>query len=71
MSATTFGNMSAEELIKNGKAKDGDTVRLLWRNKLTDLFTPEICFGEGCEAISGACTATLVEGGWAFVDNCC
>ena len=31
--------MSAEDLIKNGKAKDGDTVRLLWRNELTTQFS--------------------------------
>ena len=44
------GNMSAEELIKNGKAKDGDTVRLLWRNELTTPFSDGICFGEDGKA---------------------
>ena len=61
--------MSAEDLIKNDKARVGDVVRLLWRDKLTTPFSPNICFGENGEAISGACTATLILRGWAFVDN--
>ena len=63
------GNMSAEELIKNGKAKDGDTVRLLWRNELTTPFSDGICFGEDGKAISGCCIATRMKGGWALVDH--
>ena len=47
----------------------GVKVHLLWRNDLNDPFTPEICFDEAGEAISGKCIATRVEGGWRCVDR--
>ena len=61
--------MSAEDLIKNGKARVGDVIELLWRDKLTTPFSQQICFGEDGKATSGACTATRIKGGWALVDN--
>ena len=46
----------------------GVKVHLLWRNKLDDPFTEDICF-RGEEAISGKCIAERVEGGWRCVDR--
>ena len=58
----------ARELILEGKAEPGDTVQLLWREKLNDPFTQHIVLHEG-KAISGLCTATRIEGGWRCVDS--
>ena len=58
----------ARELILEGKAEPGDTVQLLWREKLGDPFTQHIVLHEG-KATSGPCTATRIEGGWRCVDS--
>ena len=58
----------ARELILEGKAEPGDTVQLLWREKLNDPFTQHIVLHEG-KAISGLCTATRTGGGWRCVDS--
>ena len=58
----------AREMILGGKAEPGDTVQLLWREKLNDPFTQHIVLHEG-KAISGLCTATRIEGGWRCVDS--
>ena len=58
----------ARKLILEGKAEPGDTVQLLWREKLNDPFTQHIVLHEG-KATSGPCTATRIEGGWRCVDS--
>ena len=37
---------SAREMIVEGKAEPGDTVDLLWRDKLGDPFTQRIIFND-------------------------
>ncbi len=60
---------SAREMILEGKAEPGDTVDLLWRDKLDDPFTQRIIFNDEGKAVSGPCTATRIEGGWRLVDS--
>ena len=59
----------ARELILGGKAEPGDTVELLWRDKLDHPFTQHIVFNDEGKATSGPCTATRTEGGWRCVDS--
>ena len=61
--------LSACELILEGKAKPGDSVRLLWRETLLCQWSECTAMGDGGEALAGACVATRVAGGWELADT--